>query len=90
MGRSIRAAAAGAVLVGLLGVGMMPAEAHTARLFGIGGLHVKVHVLPSQIRYGTRATVEATTSSGASCTVKVVYPSGTTSSSKVLATTQSL
>jgi hypothetical protein len=53
-----------------------------------GALSVRVSVSPNPTRDGRSTTVMATTSPGASCSVKVRYASGSLSGSKSLATTQ--
>lgn len=56
---------------------------------GSGGmLAVRVQVSPNPTAYGTATTVQASTAPGAQCGVKVVYASGTTSTSRALQTTQ--
>jgi len=56
---------------------------------GSGGtLVVRVQVSPNPTAYGTATTVQASTTPGAQCGVKVVYASGTTSTSRALQTTQ--
>jgi len=65
-----------------------PAPA-TGTSTGTGGaLAVRVQVSPNPTAYGTATTVQAATAPGAQCTVKVVYASGTTSTSAALRTTQ--
>jgi len=53
-----------------------------------GTLAVRVRVSPNPTSYGTATTVQATTAPGARCGVRVVYASGTTSTSHALQTTQ--
>jgi len=53
-----------------------------------GALRVAVVVQPNPTAYGTETTVRATTAPGAACGVRVVYASGTTSTSRALRTTQ--
>lgn len=56
---------------------------------GSGGtLAVRVQVSPNPTAYGTTTTVQASTTPGAQCGVRVVYASGTTSTSRALQTTQ--
>lgn len=53
-----------------------------------GAFAVRVSVSPNSTRNGVKTTITATTSAGASCTVRVVYASGSASGSKFLATAQ--
>ncbi len=51
-----------------------------------GMLAVRVQVSPNPTAYGTATTVQASTAPGAQCGVKVIYASGTTSTSRALQT----
>ncbi len=54
----------------------------------IGALRVVVSVQPNPTSYGTAATVQASTAPGGQCGVKVVYASGTISTSRALQATR--
>jgi hypothetical protein len=65
-----------------------PTARATATSTSTKGLKVTVKVSPNPTSDGTPTTVQATTSAGAQCTVSVLYPSGSHSTSGALRTVE--